>query len=531
MLRALRPPALSWAAILICCAFVRGQERRDFFIRVGEGDSLDATSFTPSLPPPPAGYPVLLMVHGFGDTKEARIPSCSIYAQSGYLTIAYTVRGHGRSTGLTGIMSTAERRDLSAVLDFVRHMPLVDSNAVGLIGGSQGGLHALWAAADRLPVRALSADAIIPRWASDMFINGSIRRTFVLLLQAPGVRYTPERDSLWKLLRDDRYTELRDRFSRGRDIDTVLLESAGRPLLEFVKWQDHYFSAGEGVREFLRYRGPKKLYAGTQGHFSDEADSERIFQYSQVTRWFNYYLRSIATGIDTEAAYTFSMSSLPVDTDGAFHWTRRVSPRWPPVPLRMERFYLCPDSVLSVNPPEAVRYRLTLENRYTDTGYRFDQGYIEGFRGSRFQTIIPQQILSWSTDLLDSDLVWNGEPVMHIPARSGQTVFPLHLQIYETDSSGRSYFINRINFTARRWKRNSVGIINAAGIAHAHRFSRGSRIRIVLTNIDVTSRKQLGEYPFVIPLFRNTSVDIISTKRNPSWVEIPCENVPVFRHH
>jgi predicted acyl esterase len=383
MLRSLRTVTLTGIAGILVSGSLSGQVRRDFFIPVPPADSLDATCYIPATPPPPAGYPVFLMVHGFGDTKEARLPSCNIYAASGYLTLAYTVRGHGKSSGGSSIMSDQERSDLAVVINFVKQLPQADSNAIGLIGGSQGGLHALWAAEDRLPVKALSADAITPSWASEMFVNGSVRRTVILLLQSPDVRYTAERDTLWTLLREDRYTQLRTRFCRDRDIDPRRLVSSERPLLQFLKWQDHYFSVQPGLNMFLQYAGPKKLYIGTQGHFSDEIEDERNFQNGQITRWFDYYLRGKNTGIREEPQFTRSVSSLPVDSAGSFRWTRSASAFWPPAAVQPLRLYLTGDRLLSPSPSGKRQKPAVLLNRYNDTNYTFREGYIEGFRGRR----------------------------------------------------------------------------------------------------------------------------------------------------
>lgn len=529
MLRSLRAATLIAVPVLLFAGTLAGQERNDFWIPIGPADSLDATCFIPVTLPPINGYPVLLMVHGFGDSKESRFPSCSIYAKSDYMTIAYSVRGHGKSTGRSSIMSDTERHDLAAVIEYIKHLPHADSEDIGIIGGSQGGLHALWAAADRLHVRALSADAITPQWASDMFSNGSIRRTVTLLLQSPGVRYTAERDTLWTLLREDRYAELRTRFCRGRDLDAGRLGSSDLPLLQFLKWQDHYFSAEPGIDAFLRYAGPKKLYVGTQGHFSDEIDDEKYFQNSQITCWFDCYLKGINNAIYEEPRFTRSVSSLPSDSAGNFHWTRSGSDLWPAAVNVPQRLYLTADSSLSLRPPVGRNASALLVNRYTDTNYTFSEGYIEGFRGARFASIIPQQKIVFTSPVLDSEIVWSGVPVMNLTVKSDNVLFPLHLQIYETDSSGRTFFINRINYTARNWKKRSIGIIHAEGIPHAHRFSRGSRIRFVLTNLDVTGRKQLGEYPFVLPVFRNASVTIFFDKRHPSSIDLPCEGQIYFR--
>ncbi len=512
--------------LLLVPGLLFSQERKDLFIPVGPTDSLDALYFVPVTPPPSKGYPALIMVPGFGLDKETKSLSSLVYAGIGYVSLAFTVRGQGHSSGESTIMSVRERHDLGKVVQFVRKLPHIDTTAIGIIGGSQGGLHALWAAADGLPVKAVSADAITPHWASDMFMNGSIRRTLLLLLHYPGVRYAPVQDTLWNLVRHDDYDRLSKLFAEGRDIDTTKLFSAKTPLLLFLKWQDHYFPAAPGIQMFLRYMGEKELYVGTQGHFSDEVIAEQTFQYSQITGWFNHYLQGAPAKVRNDSSITISVSSLPQDTAGNFTWQRRSYASWPPASSHLVRFYLASDSLLADHPPVEPGNSALLLNDYNDPSYTFDMGFIEGFHSSRFKKILPQHALRFTSRALDSVLIWAGTPQMVVYVKSRDQVFPLHAQIYEVDSTGKAFFVNRINYTARHWKEKNVGVIQAEGLAHAHRFRKGSRIRVVFTNIDYTNRKMLGGYPFVLPVFHKASARIYFDKHHPSCIELPTISQP-----
>ncbi len=497
------------------------QTRHDFFIPVGPSDSLDAVCFTPFSPPPPAGYPALVMVHGFGDSKDARIPSCEIYSGMGFASFAFSVRGQGKSTGASTIMSLQEREDFRKVMTFIRHYPGIDTSKVGVIGGSQGGLHGLWAIADRMPVQAVAADAITPRWASEMLSNGSIRRTIVLLLKHPAVRFAPVRDTLWDLLRRDAYDELVKSFPRGRDLDDAELSGSHIPLMQFLKWQDHYFSAEPGIDWFLGYPGTKVLYLGTQGHFSDEVRGEDIFQFEYITKWFQQFLAGTKGGMPGARPIVFAASSLPIDSAGSFRWIRDSVSVWPPPGTHAVRLYLGHANSLSFRPPTRRSESVEIANHYLNPAYTFDTAYIEGFRGKRFSGVIPQARVEFTSDPLTTDLLWAGTPRVSLFVRSRSSVFPLHAQLYEVDSSGQAYFINRVNYTARHWRKGSTQKVEATGLAHAHRFHKGNRIRVVFTNLDCTNRRVLGEYPFVLPVFRNASATLIFDRTHPSWIDLP----------
>ncbi len=497
------------------------QTRYDLFIETTYSDSLDATYYIPTTPKPINGYPAILFVHGFGLSKDWDTSNSWFYSKNGYITMCYSVRGHGKSTGGSTIMSHKERVDLSEVLSFLKSLPDVDSNKIGLAGGSQGGLHGLWAISDDLHVSAVSTDVIIPNWASDMLMNGCFRRTILLLLQSNiGVRFDPIRDTLWKFIREDNYDAFAEHFIPGRDLDTSQLNSKMVPSLRLLKWQDHYFSIENGISSFTNYNGIKKLYVGTYGHFSDISETERYYQSFTVTSWFNYFLRGEQNGILEEPIYSYAYSHLPMDSLGYFSWTREQTSLWPPNNITRQKFYLAQDSTLLFNYPIHVD-TFTLTNNYLNPSYNFDTAYVEGFKGPRFDVLIPKQTISFTSPIIWEDLSWIGTPKMRLYVQSNFEKFPLHAQIYEVDSNGQKYFINRINFTARHWQAGTSDWIEVEGMSHAHKFSKGNRIRIELTNIDKTNRKLLGEFPFVIPMLEQTSVSIIIDESHPAYIEFP----------
>jgi predicted acyl esterase len=504
-----------------------GQVRHDLFVPVGAWDSLDATYYLPATPPPPAGYPAILFVHGFGLNKDWDTSNCYYYSAAGYLAMCFSVRGHGNSTGLSGIMGPQERGDLAPVISFLRGLPDVDTDRVGIVGGSQGGLHGLWAIADRLPVHAVSSDVIVPGWASDMLMNGCIRRTLLLLIKTNGVRYSTARDSLWDFLRTDAYDSLLARFPAGRDLDTGQLYPGTTPLLSLLKWQDHYFSAEKGLDLYNRYGSTKKLYAGTQGHFSDPADAERLYQSDQVTRWMNHFLKGEENGILDGPGFTYAFSSLPMDSAGYFTWTRTSTPLWPPDGVRPVRFYPGPDSMLTYVPPVTEAGSFRVDNLYSNSAYTFETGYIEGFTGPNMEAALPKMRVSFETLPLPNDLLLAGAPVVHLFINSGSTQFPLHTQIYEVDTAGATYFVARADFIARHWTQGATREIDVIGIPHTHRFHAGNRIRIEFTNIDRTNRKLLGEFPFVLPVFSTASATVYADRLHPSYVELPLMGSPL----
>ena|ERR1051326_8706915 len=509
---------------LLACSICASQTKHVVSVPATDGILLDGTYYVPSTPAPNGGFPVIIFVHGFAMSKDETDASARIYAQMGYLTFTYSVRGHGNSQGLCTIMSFKERDDLRTVVSYVSRLPGVSARNIGITGGSQGGLHGLWAAADNLPVKAITADVIGPHWASDMLANGCYRSTLTYLLSASSVRFDSVRDTLVRHFYADDYDGFRNTFIPARDIDSQAIESARTPLMMFGKWQDHYFRANEGISAYSVYRAHKdaeKLYIGTGGHYSDDIPAEWNYQFGWITRWFDQLLLNNQNGILRDPDVTYAFSSLPMDTNGYFTWTRRTLQDWPPPSITPFRMYLSEAGSLLLQPSSTVNGERTLLNDFRDSTYSPYWAFWDDFQGEWFDSSFHQQRLVFQTQPLSSPVDWVGIPRMHLYVSSSADKFPINAQVYEVDASGNKYFINRINFEGRRNLPGSMVVVDAGGNAHAHHFMPGNSIRIELTNLDRTNRKLLGDYPFVVPVFKRSQTRIFMDPAHPSYIELP----------
>ncbi len=511
-------------ALFMISSCALAQTKHEVAVAASDGILLDATYYVPTITPPHSGFPAIIFIHGFAMSKEETDASAQAYAHMGYLTFTYSVRGHGNSQGLSTIMSWKERDDLRVIVNYVGMLPDVNPRAIGITGGSQGGLHGLWAAADDLPVAAITADVIGPHWASDMLANGCYRSTLTYLMSANTVRFDPVRDTLLAYMIADDYDSFYNAFVTPRDIDGRAFELARTPLMLFGKWQDHYFRANEGINAYNVYRAKKnaeKLYIGTGGHYSDDIPSEWNYQFGWITSWFDEFLVDENNGILREPDITYAYSSLPMDTNGYFTWTRHALPGWPPDGITRFKFYFSADGSLSATPPPAASASRMLLNDYRDSTYTLYWAFWDDFQGEWFDSSFRQQSIVFQTPPLPESADWLGVPSMHLYVTSDADKFPINAQVYEVDSSGRKYFVNRINYEGRGNQPGILHVIDADGNAHAHRFTAGNSIRIELTNLDQTNRKLLGDYPFVIPVFKRSEITILMDATHPSYVELP----------
>ena len=86
---------------------------REHWITMNDGVKLDASVFTPEGKQPKGGWPGVLLIHGHGDAgnKTSMYGRARRYAERGYLTVSYSVRGQGDSEGLVFHMGARELFD------------------------------------------------------------------------------------------------------------------------------------------------------------------------------------------------------------------------------------------------------------------------------------------------------------------------------------------------------------------------------------------------------------------------------------
>jgi ABC-2 type transport system ATP-binding protein len=119
---------------------------------------LDATLYLPEQTPAPA----VIVAHGFGGSKRSVDGDARELAQRGFVVLAYSARGFGRSEGQIGLNAIPyEVADASKIVDWLGEQPEVtkdgpDDPKVGVTGGSYGGSLSLLLAGTDKRVDALA---------------------------------------------------------------------------------------------------------------------------------------------------------------------------------------------------------------------------------------------------------------------------------------------------------------------------------------------------------------------------------------
>lgn len=110
----------------------------------------------------PAGAPLVVLLHGGGQTRHSWSGTMGRLVAKGYRAINLDTRGHGESDWAAdgNYAPEVQASDLAAVLDGER-------GPVALAGASMGGMTALHAAGNGLPIAALVLVDIVPRPARE----------------------------------------------------------------------------------------------------------------------------------------------------------------------------------------------------------------------------------------------------------------------------------------------------------------------------------------------------------------------------
>lgn len=105
-------------------------------------------------------HPAVLLCHGFGAIKEARLDAYGDrFAQAGFAVLAFDYRHFGGSEGEPRHLGSVKRQlqDIAAALAYLRAQPCVDPERIALWGTSFGGGHVITAAARDPHVAAVVA--------------------------------------------------------------------------------------------------------------------------------------------------------------------------------------------------------------------------------------------------------------------------------------------------------------------------------------------------------------------------------------
>lgn len=334
------------------------QTRVDTLFTMSDGVQINATYIRPAAIPPQGGFPALVLVHGFGGSKQDYANSVApIYADSGYFSIAYTVRGQGRPDPATmsggsfeWFTGIRELEDCKTIIEWLRTRGDVNPERVGIEGASQGGLTAWGAAIANLNIRCAVPIIASPTYSQSLTKNGTVNyfvaralwfaKSFGLIELAPLLR-----DTLYNSIANGNYEHTTSLIA-ARDIEANI-SNVKVPIFMQLAWQDDLFSGSEFFPTFHTLRSPKKLlvWPGQHAIPGDELGQLRL---QQTLRFYRRFLRDDIA--ETIMAPDSAVGLTDVSTEQLHWFAERDSVKFRPTVLPGYQLFFDAAGTMSTTP-------------------------------------------------------------------------------------------------------------------------------------------------------------------------------------
>jgi predicted acyl esterase len=508
----------------------------EFWLTLSDGVKLDCTKFIPDGNPPSGGWPCIILCHGYGLDKYSEIDYAEDLADNGFYTITYSMRGQGESEGVSNLISTTEMYDFIRVIQYVIDDANTNNSKIGAVGGSQGGIIPFMAACNSANLRCIIPDLATPDFATSWIENGSIKMTLLWTLSYTNdiVRY----NSLTKAMRrwilssqKDKWDSLAYYMPLNRDF-TNKMNSNIVPVFTSNAWQDKFFNTA-GIINAIPFITPSnRMYFGSRdGHGSDVSDDEVEFQSEIVNDWFDYWLKGINNGVlNSNQKYVYASTKYPRVNGYEWSFQRSSSPVWPPAGISNIKLYFQPNGQLLPTAYTGSTTNISFLNDVKDPNLTMEQAVNYEFTGNTFQSKFGKKSLIFETPWLLNNCTMTGIPKVNLFYASDADLCQYNFQIWEIHPDGTTMLVNRINWTDRYYTTNSIKQKLINGMAHSHIFTQGSKIRIVVTNLDnITSYYDefLRTNPHVLPVLKRANNKIYVNGSTQSYIELPLKSFAI----
>jgi predicted acyl esterase len=498
----------------------------DFTLTMTDGTILDCTKFTATGTPPSGGWPAMVFCHGYGGSKDDMLSDADDLSSNGYFTVCYSMRGQGESGGFSNLISTTEMYDFIAVVTYVKSQSGINVNKVGGIGASQGGTIPLMAVCwNPGLLRCVISDVATPELGSDWVYNNSVKMTLLWSLSYDNtlVRYNNQVNAYrnWILLdTPDKFDSLKYYMPLNRDFPNKIVQNT-TPLFMSTVWQDKFFSTYGYLKNVYSFPNPYRFYMGTfDAHGADNNTTEANYHDDVTTNWVDYYLGGISNGAPDSVRFTYAASTYP-RTASKWNWRRFNTNTWPPAGVNDVKFYFHPygviNNVLHTTMPDNINFSNNVDPTLTMT-----EAVNYEFTGTVFNTKFQKSELVFETNPLVADARMIGTPFVNLHYTPSTNIAQFNFQVYEVKSGTTPFLIGRANYTDRKVTPGVLKQISFYGTSFSHIFQAGSKIRVVLTNIDnISNDPFLRTNPYVLPSLKSATNTIYMNAANPSYIQLP----------
>lgn len=515
----------------------------DQTVALSDGETTTASLRMPRDPAGNCGWPLVVFIHGLFGTQNGPANFARDFAEWGYATVTFDVRGHATASGDHTLWGLRERLDVAEVVAWARaSFPgQVAIDRLGLAGTSQGAILSLDAAAwagRPIPPNPWSTGTfpdvhaiVVTNFTSDFHatlapqgagLHCNIAAT--LLGSTSAVRFEPGlvADVARSILDDDPsiWTAIVDDPQRT---PLALVPTITAPVMAMAAWDDYWFPIEPMVAaiEALPPGTPRKLYIGTGGHSTPNTVGEIALRDGWRRLWFDRFLKGEANGIEQGPAVAYSRT--PADPDVYLNlqtnWVQSQAEHWPPPGSWPFRLHLRANGELSPGAPYAAEAADTLV-QHVASGFGAAELIATEFRLPQIEPDLPRVQLEWTSAPLPGPVLLAGTPQVQLTLDTTDTEWQVAAALWDIDENGNARYVSSGgHFVHPQTGPAPAQVLVQLG-PQCYEFAAGHRIAVRVSNL-LVHEPPTGQLLRYAPTLADFTLHIRHEPAAFSFIELP----------
>ncbi len=499
----------------------------EHWITMNDGVKLDATTFTPDGDAPQEGWPAVLLIHGHGDTgnKTSMFARAQHYAQRGYFTISYSVRGQGNSEGLVFHMGPRELFDLQDVISWALQNCPVHPKKLAAVGSSQGGWHAYMAAAHHPQIATVIAENIFTQYDEFAVHNGCLTKWFFTRTMRRRILSAGLQDMVRQWAVDGDWFRIQEWVRPTSPM--IFANRIQCPIFIVHGWHDIGMPPNEVVTLFNKITAPKKLYLGGGGHDGLDSASAKDMRTDLTDRWLDHHLKGENNGIMTEPAITYAQRP---------GWNHIPVTSMPPSDVKIKTLYLSaqapeqqtpndPNATFEVLRPQPIRAltdhaptgpttHSNITNRPSNPNYTLKDALNDDMDGVPKALI--KETISFASTPFPSPTEIVGSPTAKLFVMPNRPQLQVVVDLFDVSPNGERTLITRGQFGTRTAQPGQHLTINIDMRTIGYLIQSNHHLCLDISNYDTT---------YAFPYFEPVVSRLYHDNQYASAIEIPIKQI------